>query len=87
MMRWQKVESIMKRQYEFPDEPAVFQRVLEHFENTRVSHWEERISRYSSATQDEQRASIKSPQLPSASPKNGSKVGAEPVARKVAATK
>jgi hypothetical protein len=30
----------MSRQYEFPDDPEVFARVIEHFRNTCAAYWD-----------------------------------------------
>jgi len=35
-------------QYDYPDDPAVFERVMEHFRQTNVEYWEARIAHYAS---------------------------------------
>jgi hypothetical protein len=36
----------MSGQYEYPDDPEVFARVLQHFRNTSTAHWDARVARY-----------------------------------------
>ncbi len=43
----------MKSQYEFPDDPEVFEWVLEHFRQTSVDHWEARIAQYASEAENQ----------------------------------
>lgn len=48
----------MSQQYEFPDDPAVFAQVLEHFRNTNAAHWDARLDRYAREASSEASASV-----------------------------
>jgi hypothetical protein len=49
----------MSCQYEYPDDPAVFARVLQHFRNTPAAHWDALVERYSNEARAQSSAAEK----------------------------
>lgn len=54
----------MSQQYDFPDDPEVFARVLEHFRTKNAAYWDARLDRYA---REAQTASSASTGVPAAS--------------------
>lgn len=54
-------EAAMQRQYEFPDDPEVFERVLEHFRSTSADYWDARVEQYAQEARTQSRISQMSP--------------------------
>jgi hypothetical protein len=50
-------EAAMRGPYEFPDDPEVFARVLEHFRNTSADYWDARVEQYAREARAQSRLS------------------------------